>query len=1099
MTGNFVTLYSGKCQKCASFGCRTCTGADECQSCLTGFALVGARCVCENAYFQHGSTCLLNCPDGYYKDIYLNKCVMCKQRSDYCSLCASPLQNSSSSNRCECPLAGYVLSESNECVQLTPMSCKLGQFFDNNTDVSCQECQNSRGDLVLAKLMYAEIKNKNVEEVTAKLLQESNFVYADLSQGCSYCHQSNQCDSCKDGFIAVTYTNIAQEAFTFCKCLGNTYLYEGKCISDCPIGFFKATTQYAQVCLKCDTGFNTCNNNGTNNYCQLGFVMNLDGKCECDNSRFLFEGSCFSACPNGTYSQGKNCLPCANGCEQCSDGSSCSVCPPGYILNTATKQCSCPTPYYFLQGLCLQSCPVSYFVNTTSASCESCDASCAACSSKDNCSSCAFGFFLEDAQCISVCLTGYYQSPLDLNCQKCYSRCASCTSYSVCQSCKAGSVLFKEESICLSTCPQSYIKDPATNTCLLQGICQSICKYCDVSNKCRECEYPYYIHLDACVDKCPTYFYEINVNRTCASCFEGCKVCNGPLESQCADKYLNGSTTDDPSDDEDIYADLTQGGYKKPKKSQEERYCHLSCDKCVGKEFTHCVTCPQNRILKPIEGKNYGECQCPDGYSDQLYQYCKEDDTDQKIDSAISGSVIACSVTAGVGLVGSGNPVILISFADSGQTLNYLQLINRKNAGTFDKTTKGFSKSHPSQLFGNPAKKWHSESEQTSQAALRALQSQTPANTTEVVTTGSGKLLTTGYTEYFLVNAFTLILFHFGAWALGLMAALLKKMCGGQLKKDSFAEKLYHCFHWNFLIIVILLTTSELTLLCFYQFQNMQWSTQLGTLSSLSAIATLLYFCALFLFIIYHSYKGTFQNSEAYKNSFAVIVWPFKYAKMKYRFLPLMYLLRKILSTAIIVYIWQKPELQALLTTLNYFAYWYYIFLFNPMRKELRFMKVLLVTVESEMMLLHIWYYITVVSSDPNSLASEVELTKWNLYIMMLLMATYVGFSIGMVAKVIYFFVRDRSKKKPTKLKMRPANDSTLKKMKKNKSGYTEGKLQNLEFSFDEKQAGKINIHDLQQQQVSDQKSSEDHQSDLNNQQNQKDYDSILPSDELND
>lgn len=299
------------------------------------------------------------------------------------------------------------------------------------------------------------------------------------------------------------------------------------------------------------------------------------------------------------------------------------MCPPGYILNTATKQCSCPTPYYFLQGLCLQSCPVSYFANTTSASCESCDASCAACSSKGNCSSCVFGFFLEDAQCVSVCLTGYYQSPLDLNCQKCYSRCASCTSYSVCQSCKAGSVLFKEESICLSTCPQSYIKDPATNTCLLQGICQSICKYCDVSNKCRECEYPYYIHLDACVDKCPTYFYEINVNRTCASCFEGCKVCNGPLESQCADKYLNGSTTDDPSDDEDIYADLTQGGYKKPKKSQEERYCHLSCDKCVGKEFTHCVTCPQNRILKPIEGKNYGECQCPDGYSDQLYQYCK--------------------------------------------------------------------------------------------------------------------------------------------------------------------------------------------------------------------------------------------------------------------------------------------------------------------------------------------------------------------------------------------------------------------------------------------------------------------------------------------
>lgn len=74
------------------------------------------------------------------------------------------------------------------------------------------------------------------------------------------------------------------------------------------------------------------------------------------------------------------------------------------------------------------------------------------------------------------------------------------------------------------------------------------------------------------------------------------------------------------------------------------------------------------------------------------------------------------------------------------------------------------------------------------------------------------------------------------------------------------------------------------------------------------------------------------------------------------------------------------------------------------MRKELRFIKVLLVTVESELMLLHIWYYITVISSDPDSLASEVELTKWNLYIMMLLMITYVAFSFGFVAMVIYNF-----------------------------------------------------------------------------------------------
>lgn len=245
----------------------------------------------------------------------------------------------------------------------------------------------------------------------------------------------------------------------------------------------------------------------------------------------------------------------------------------------------------------------------------------------------------------------------------------------------------------------------------------------------------------------------------------------------------------------------------------------------------------------------------------------------------------------------------------------------------------------------------------------------------------------------------------------------------------------------------------------------MDWSCKIGVWSNIAAIATVIYFAGLFVAVIYYSYTGEFNKNVINQRSFAVIVWPFKYKKLKYRFLPIVYLFRKTCSTLIIIYGTSNPNTQSLLTTINYFIYWYYIFLFNPMRKELKLVKVLLVTVESEMMLLHIWYYITVISSDPNSMASEVELTKWNMYIMMLLMATYVAFSLGMVIKILYLFIRDKSanRQKNPKTKKINANDSSVKKFKNNSSEYAKGKQSNLEFSFDEKQAGQIDLNKMQQ------------------------------------
>ncbi len=81
-----------------------------------------------------------------------------------------------------------------------------------------------------------------------------------------------------------------------------------------------------------------------------------------------------------------------------------------------------------------------------------------------------------------------------------------------------------------------------------------------------------------------------------------------------------------------------------------------------------------------------------------------------------------------------------------------------------------------------------------------------------------------------------------------------------------------------------------------------------------------------------------------------------------------------------------------LLVALLYFAYWVYLFLRNPFRDTR--LKIFITFVESEMCLLHIVYFFVVASGMEGDTASEVALTRWVTYIVMLQMATYAFFAI---------------------------------------------------------------------------------------------------------
>lgn len=89
----------------------------------------------------------------------------------------------------------------------------------------------------------------------------------------------------------------------------------------------------------------------------------------------------------------------------------------------------------------------------------------------------------------------------------------------------------------------------------------------------------------------------------------------------------------------------------------------------------------------------------------------------------------------------------------------------------------------------------------------------------------------------------------------------------------------------------------------------------------------------------------------------------------------------------------------------NYFIFWVYIFLRNPIRNPL--FKVFFTIMESFMCIMHIMYFFTIGASMDGDTSSEVELTRWCIYVVMLMMITYTAFSIGTVAFILKNLLED--------------------------------------------------------------------------------------------
>jgi hypothetical protein len=220
--------------------------------------------------------------------------------------------------------------------------------------------------------------------------------------------------------------------------------------------------------------------------------------CKADYKQ-LGNSDCFKTCPNSFretnyYYEAKNnsCARCPDNCQQCSDGSSCLSCKPGYwFVNNALKDncvTTCPEGYYLIDSTCLQ--------------CEFKD-------SDDKCINCFNNntYFYQN-NCIERCPSGLIPDTKNIcrNCTGivykglCYDNCPRDTYYDnttlTCYTCKERNMI-SFNNTCISNCPYGFGYKKETNICIN-------CKLLGL-----------YFYKYTCVEVCPFGTVENNIDYVC--------------------------------------------------------------------------------------------------------------------------------------------------------------------------------------------------------------------------------------------------------------------------------------------------------------------------------------------------------------------------------------------------------------------------------------------------------------------------------------------------------------------------------------------------------------------------------------------------------
>ena len=246
---------------------------------------------------------------------------------------------------------------------------------------------------------------------------------------------NHNCIQCKEGYYP--FSENGKNCYTLEE--GNNHTnwyfdessqYFGLCHSSCK----SCSGPLEQNCLTCDDS-------------------------DSENPKYLYNGKCIAQCPEGTFistdsNENKICKNCYKNCKTCDDSGNagdmkCTSCPDNNIKylhncyeisdsniksfydpedNTKITSCFQLHEKYIkdTEYECIDEYEENYYIsNPVTGLVSQCDSNCKTCSqTSTNCLSCADELYLQEGQSVSNCPSNYYID--NKNCFKCHDNCLSC-------------------------------------------------------------------------------------------------------------------------------------------------------------------------------------------------------------------------------------------------------------------------------------------------------------------------------------------------------------------------------------------------------------------------------------------------------------------------------------------------------------------------------------------------------------------------------------------------------------------------------------------------------------------------------------------------
>ncbi|KAL4460396.1 hypothetical protein ABPG74_000147 [Tetrahymena malaccensis] len=678
---------------CIQQPCTICKNCDD--SCYTCKGPFNNDCLsCAGSLYLSSNQCVATCPIGTYQNPSPNN-NLCSGCDSSCFTCIGR----PNPNQCTYCDTGFFLYQ-NQCKN----SCQTHYFPNSITrtcdicDPSCNNCNGKQSDQctdcppgIFLDSSSTPGKSVCVAKCPNKYFGDTSVtpnICRDCNQGCSTCNcyqctvlnictacQSpnylvgTKCSSCQLGYYGDPITFVCKPCNVSCaSCVGgtssdctscppNNFLYvlngsQGKCLAVCPSTppLFGQNSMCVSQCSNSTFGDNQdpqrlCK--PCNSQCNLCYGPTFDSCTKCNLGFYLYNNSCLSICPNGTYQNSSNlrCDSCDEYCGTCRGPSKqdCLTCAPPLFGTGSSCFPSCGIGEFgdLITRKCSTSCNSGYYKDSVNRICQQCNQKCLTCTGPQasNCQICKDPYYLNNGQCDFCPLFKYGIQNNDGTrvCIDCPQYCAICNNPGpTCVQCISG--MYLSSNVCEKSCPVGTFADPITQSCVTdcklgyyKDTTQNICSKCSfncgkcygpLQSSCYQCIFPYYLHNSQCVSSCPSGLYADNITWNCLQCPLNCSQCSKQNTcSKCKTNYLlynQACVTQCPSNlyerEGECVESCGQGYFIiTPSTTQKCGACSIFCKECVGQP-TNCTSCQYELNTKLYLQDNTCQLSCNNGY-----------------------------------------------------------------------------------------------------------------------------------------------------------------------------------------------------------------------------------------------------------------------------------------------------------------------------------------------------------------------------------------------------------------------------------------------------------------------------------------------------